>query len=106
MSGHHGKRAASKMPSAGSGDPSRAMPISINCPNRPSPPQRTDIIIPLENASTSSPQPRHSPAYSQPLHFRSDEHTSELQSLMRISYAVFCLNNTTHQLQITKKQHP
>src|SRR3546814_2176802 len=23
---------------------------------------------------------------------RSDEHTSELQSLMRISYAVFCLN--------------
>src|SRR3546814_5131672 len=26
---------------------------------------------------------------------RSEEHTSELQSLMRISYAVFCLNNTT-----------
>src|SRR3546814_3873258 len=25
---------------------------------------------------------------------RSDEHTSELQSLMRISYAVFCLKNT------------
>src|SRR3546814_5955180 len=24
-------------------------------------------------------------------HFRSGEHTSELQSLMRISYAVFCL---------------
>src|SRR3546814_4861440 len=24
---------------------------------------------------------------------RSDEHTSELQSLMRISYAVFCLKN-------------
>src|SRR3546814_9403558 len=31
---------------------------------------------------------------------RSDEHTSELQSLMRISYAVFCLkkNNTTTTL--------
>src|SRR3546814_10267157 len=30
-------------------------------------------------------------------HFRSEEHTSELQSLMRISYAVFCLkkNKTT-----------
>src|SRR3546814_3422687 len=31
------------------------------------------------------------------LHARSEEHTSELQSLMRISYAVFCLkkkNNT------------
>src|SRR3546814_1359471 len=25
------------------------------------------------------------------IHFRSEEHTSELQSLMRISYAVFCL---------------
>src|SRR3546814_2613643 len=29
---------------------------------------------------------------------RSEEHTSELQSLMRISYAVFCLKKkTTHQ---------
>src|SRR3546814_8588986 len=27
---------------------------------------------------------------------RSEEHTSELQSLMRISYAVFCLNKTTY----------
>src|SRR3546814_8824447 len=26
---------------------------------------------------------------------RSEEHTSELQSLMRISYAVLCLNKTT-----------
>src|SRR3546814_9918580 len=26
---------------------------------------------------------------------RSEEHTSELHSLMRISYAVFCLNNKT-----------
>src|SRR3546814_1086738 len=31
--------------------------------------------------------------------FRSEEHTSELQSLMRISYAVFCLKKkkTKHQ---------
>src|SRR3546814_1688028 len=28
---------------------------------------------------------------------RSEEHTSELQSLMRISYAVFCLNKKTTQ---------
>src|SRR3546814_3633719 len=27
---------------------------------------------------------------------RSEEHTSELQSLMRISYAVFCLKKQTH----------
>src|SRR3546814_7666347 len=32
--------------------------------------------------------------------FRSEEHTSELQSLMRISYAVFCLkkNNTQYNI--------
>src|SRR3546814_8455687 len=29
------------------------------------------------------------------LGFRSEEHTSELQSLMRISYAVFCLKKKT-----------
>src|SRR3546814_12905870 len=28
---------------------------------------------------------------------RSEEHTSELQSLMRISYAVFCLKKNTNQ---------
>src|SRR3546814_2396232 len=33
--------------------------------------------------------------------FRSEEHTSELQSLMRISYAVFCLKKK----QITKNHH-
>src|SRR3546814_6356348 len=30
-----------------------------------------------------------------PLETRSEEHTSELQSLMRISYAVFCLKKKT-----------
>src|SRR3546814_10800605 len=30
-----------------------------------------------------------------PHNARSEEHTSELQSLMRISYAVFCLNKKT-----------
>src|SRR3546814_2841350 len=31
--------------------------------------------------------------------FRSEEHTSELQSLMRISYAVFCLKKKQQTLQ-------
>src|SRR3546814_675347 len=31
---------------------------------------------------------------------KSEEHTSELQSLMRISYAVFCLKNTFTQVKI------
>src|SRR3546814_6618285 len=30
---------------------------------------------------------------------RSEEHTSELQSLMRISYAVFCLKKKTHKIK-------
>src|SRR3546814_4073619 len=33
---------------------------------------------------------------------RSEEHTSELQSLMRISYAVFCLNKTNQHKTINK----
>src|SRR3546814_10045727 len=32
---------------------------------------------------------------------RSEEHTSELQSLMRISYAVFCLKNKKKQKQVS-----
>src|SRR3546814_8108417 len=32
----------------------------------------------------------------QPRFIRSEEHTSELQSLMRISYAVFCLKKKKH----------
>src|SRR3546814_9101660 len=35
------------------------------------------------------------PSFSQSQIWRSEEHTSELQSLMRISYAVFCLNKKT-----------
>src|SRR3546814_1033440 len=47
--------------------------------------------------------PRGRPVTTQRLR-RSEEHTSELQSLMRISYAVFCLkkknNNTTNNKQL------
>src|SRR3546814_8793806 len=35
------------------------------------------------------------------LAFRSEEHTSELKSLMRISYAVFCLKKKTNLKLIT-----
>src|SRR3546814_1977385 len=39
-------------------------------------------------------------SHDHPGRYRSEEHTSELQSLMRISYAVFCLINkhTVHQI--------
>src|SRR3546814_4930202 len=35
---------------------------------------------------------------------RSEEHTSELQSLMRISYAVFCLKKKKHTINHPNKQ--
>src|SRR3546814_6047256 len=40
----------------------------------------------------------------QPYAYRSEEHTSELQSLMRISYAVFCLKQKHENNKITKKK--
>src|SRR3546814_1152483 len=36
---------------------------------------------------------------------RSEEHTSELQSLMRISYAVFCLKKKKHHKHMTTQAH-
>src|SRR3546814_9800241 len=45
-----------------------------------------------------------SPAAPLDIH-RSEEHTSELQSLMRLSYAVFCLNKKKHQQLITPSCH-
>src|SRR3546814_9755052 len=36
--------------------------------------------------------------------FRSEEHTSELQSLMRISYAVFCLKKKTNDSRKSRNQ--
>src|SRR3546814_1310146 len=36
---------------------------------------------------------------------RSEEHTSELQSLMRISYAVFCLKKKTKNILLANRQN-
>src|SRR3546814_8509685 len=38
-------------------------------------------------------------------HVGSEEHTSELQSLMRISYAVFCLKKQKHNKNDTQIEH-
>src|SRR3546814_5742015 len=46
-----------------------------------------------------TPGPRFIDARHRLVEVRSEEHTSELQSLMRISYAVFCLNKKTNSLQ-------
>src|SRR3546814_6335586 len=50
----------------------------------------------------ATPPTRHAAAWpSRTSAGRSEEHTSELQSLMRISYAVFCLKKKTQQRLIT-----
>src|SRR3546814_8451852 len=52
-----------------------------------------------ERARRSRFHRRHAP---RPIGKRSEEHTSELQSLMRISYAVFCLKKKKTKMH---KQH-
>src|SRR3546814_3922648 len=41
-----------------------------------------------------------------PTFWRSEEHTSELQSLMRISYAVFCLKKKKTNISISHNHKP
>src|SRR3546814_6651347 len=48
----------------------------------------------MRSVRVSTP-PRNPPHLHLPEKERSEEHTSELQSLMRISYAVFCLKKKT-----------
>src|SRR3546814_8708397 len=58
---------------------------------------RTSSLIVREEPSRSS-----SPSSSTRSSLgRSEEHTSELQSLMRISYAVFCLKNNNKLLHLS-----
>src|SRR3546814_8070466 len=57
---------------------------------------RTIDSIPARCRRWESSSPA-GPAPTMPTWVRSEEHTSELQSLMRISYAVFCLKKKKHQ---------
>src|SRR3546814_3837811 len=54
--------------------------------------------------STVQPSSLHASKMRPPSTIRSEEHTSELQSLMRISYAVFCLKkkHTTDHTKLTQ----
>src|SRR3546814_6567982 len=51
---------------------------------------RYSTVVPARRTRTAS-------AVLSTLPGRSEEHTSELQSLMRISYAVFCLKKKNHR---------
>src|SRR3546814_6536746 len=54
-----------------------------------------------QGRSTQGAGARRTSSFSALRQQRSEEHTSELQSLMRISYAVFCLKNKKKQKRIT-----
>src|SRR3546814_1497775 len=62
---------------------------------RPDAPSATAYRSPSDPAGTPAPGPA-AQAGQGPALRRSEEHTSELQSLMRISYAVFCLKKKKH----------
>src|SRR3546814_2673151 len=68
--------------------------------------QQTDAKVGFADASTridAWPQGEAEiGANRRPLETRSEEHTSELQSLMRISYAVFCLKKKNLHSQISR----
>src|SRR3546814_3148012 len=59
------------------------------------------VMTPHDHKHTHHGQPDDLRNGSAPLGDRSEEHTSELQSLMRISYAVFCLKKKTHNINKT-----
>src|SRR3546814_5967042 len=52
-----------------------------------------DVARPTERFTVSDSRNQRGCAKDADAGYRSEEHTSELQSLMRISYAVFCLKN-------------
>src|SRR3546814_7798736 len=78
---------------------------------RPPRSTRTDTLFPYttlfrsrSGCKRAAVVPRHSRHYARGRlgwPERSEEHTSELQSLMRISYAVFCLKKKTKRSQPT-----
>src|SRR3546814_7259713 len=59
--------------------------------------QLVEALLLLQSRKIESGQAREAiHTTRQRIHTRSEEHTSELQSLMRISYAVFCLKKKTN----------
>src|SRR3546814_2197832 len=75
--------------------PRRILPLSCSDPCRR---HSCDTAAPPLRSRTAAE--RHAPCApggSEVLADRSEEHTSELQSLMRISYAVFCLKKKNKQ---------
>src|SRR3546814_7179226 len=83
----------------------RPMPRSASSAARSTSPF---IVLPRRSSfhtTSTSPSRACDNASAKPVRFalRSEEHTSELQPLMRISYAVFCLKKKTHKQTYQRK---
>src|SRR3546814_1925663 len=76
---------------------------------RPCPPsQLSSRTAAGKSAARTVDAPANGAVGTAPLCARSEEHTSELQSLMRISYAVFCLKKKTNihtNTRTARKRH-
>src|SRR3546814_9012054 len=88
------------------GQPPAALALSVPKPVDPKPPAPRA----LASRSELTVQATRACAATTICAMRSEEHTSELQSLMRISYAVFCLKKKkaityTHYCRNDSKQH-
>src|SRR3546814_5655398 len=70
----------------------------ISSPNRHGRPRRSLPLRVILVASDPHPINVRAPCALRFTSYRSEEHTSELQSLMRISYAVFCLKKNNIQI--------
>src|SRR3546814_7634315 len=86
--------------------PRRCAPKAVQSPAAPAHPPSTAQSRPPAFQIHRQPHARQPGC--QPLRNRSEEHTSELQSLMRISYAVFCLKKKKKHISsinITQNTH-
>src|SRR3546814_3045116 len=100
------RRTGSRCPSIGTLPPRRQRPDEASLSRAPGTTKRH--AIPPKSvhrrSDTASPAPawlRTAPLRSR----RSEEHTSELQSLMRISYAVFCLKKKKMKISKAHTTH-
>src|SRR3546814_6603501 len=76
--------------------PRRTPMAAVSPAGSGSPAARPRMSMLPPSASTEASE-MSTPTWVLPVNDRSEEHTSELQSLMRISYAVFCLKKKTYQ---------
>src|SRR3546814_1134832 len=95
-----GKRRAARMARRARRGAGHGRPCDLHrTPSRPRTGRRAGGIVTLRGRDACGPVARNAAIEPDgrkavPSH-RSEEHTSELQSLMRISYAVFCLKKNT-----------